>query len=108
MRAWNHSEWTIFLIALVQMDTDGKHCFQYGRGRLHMDDAGFDRPWPKALDVDPFLHRYREFLMPRDFPIRVGRLVEERCANSKSRFSEDGIDKVANSGRGSEPRHLRK
>ena len=59
-----------------------------------MSDTRLDRPWPKVSRVLSFTHGYRPILVPHDFPIRVGCLVEQDAAYSEAFLAEYADDEL--------------
>ena len=77
----NYPQGSIGFVAVVQMDADGKHIFQYRYRRLDVENSCFHRPRTKAGNIPSFPHRNGEVLMPRHFPVGLQRLVEENTPN---------------------------
>jgi len=60
-----------------------------------MWDTGFDRPWTEMSRILSLTNCYRSILVPGDFPVRVGRFVEEESAHGKAILAENGGDELS-------------
>src|SRR5690606_37425396 len=75
--------------AVIEVKAQRDHPCQQSGGRLHVGNAVLHRPWAEASHVASLLHGDGEILMPGDFPICAGRLIEEQRANDERRAAED-------------------
>jgi hypothetical protein len=60
-----------------------------------MQHASFDRPWAEMSSILSLTNCYRSILVPSDFPVRVGRFVEEEAAHGKAILAEHGGDELS-------------
>src|SRR5688572_32842266 len=81
------------------MDADRKHVLENRLRRLNMHDAGFGGPGAESRNVDALADGDGKVLVPGNFPVGVGRLVEEQAANSERGGAEDRAGKVVDGGR---------
>src|SRR4051794_16919149 len=76
VRTGKHSKRSVLGTAVVEMDACGEHTIENPNRRLHMAHALFFRPRREARGGTPLIDRDGHILVPRDFPIRLGGLVE--------------------------------
>jgi TolB-like protein/tetratricopeptide (TPR) repeat protein len=72
-----------------------------------MHHAGLHRPRPEALQIDALLNGNRHVLMPRNFPVSVGHLIEENSTHWKETIAKNGLHERPKFWRLSKTRDLR-
>jgi hypothetical protein len=75
------------------MKSNRKHPFKNRSRWLYVLDAGLGAPRTEPFDVDALPDGNGHVLVPRNFPIRSRRLVEEDCTDGTRRCAEHGVQK---------------
>ena len=90
MRAVYHTHRSILLGARIEMDAEREHMLEDFNRRLYVRDAGFLAPRSVTGNIVALRSGYRQVLVPNDFPVRLGSLVEEQRAHGEARRTENG------------------
>lgn len=83
MRTRNEFQRAIVISAIVQVQAEGNHAFQYFRWRMDMNDSFFNGPSSEATNFDSFGYGDDQILVPGDEPICIRILIEENGPNWK-------------------------
>ena len=83
MRAGQDAQSTVGLIGVVKVEPDGQHLPEKFDGRLNVGNAILRAPRPEAWNLGAGAKSQRQILVPRNQPIRFGRLVEVDGADWK-------------------------
>ena len=89
VRAWKDAERAVVGAAVVEMHPYGHHALKHRDWWLHVVNSCLDAPGAIALDLTTSPDGDGEILMPRDLPVRGGRLVEQQGPNGKGIRTED-------------------
>src|SRR5438552_3180924 len=83
MRARQDAQSTVGLIGVVEVEPHAEHLLEKCNGRLDVRNAVLCAPRTETGYLGSGANRQRQILVPRNQPIRVGRLVEVKGANWK-------------------------
>jgi len=97
MGPWNYTDRPIVGTTFIEVYSNCDHALQNVHWWLHVRYAFLYRPRPKSFDVSAIAHRDSQILMPRDFPVRAWRLVEQDPANGETFFAKSGFGNRSNS-----------
>ena len=89
MRPIDDAHRSILCATRIEMNADRQHLLENLDRWLHVWHAGLVCPSAIARDIDAVLRGHGQVLMPDDFPVRVGRFIEEEGANGEARLAED-------------------
>ena len=83
MRTGQHTQSSVALISVVQMESNSEHSLEKFSRWLDVRNAVFCAPRAKSGHLGKSSKRQRQILVPRNQPIYFGRLVEVDSPNWK-------------------------
>lgn len=89
-----NAQWTVRRRGIIQVEPECHDMLQGARWRMGIQNASFHGPRAPANRVAPLAKGQCGVLMPRDKPIRGGRLIEERGPKWKGPASKEFVGKA--------------